>query len=333
MRYFVGTLGLALIVVALVFWLVPVRDSVTTVGETSTTKVTESGAADAGTTEVVKESETTAPGSARSDAVLSALLGTGGVLFLAAAFWGRITEIGLPGGVSIKLSEAEAPTVGVDDVAAALPGPDAAPAARDYAMMMTSASQAIVAKTAEIAVAEEANVVVVDLGTGDKWLLPNLFFLALMLERWTCVTLLVFTKTEDGSDNLYVACAPPKKLRQALEEARPDLGQARAATEDASLLTAGKLFFDRLAETTVPEAAPEPPTWMNGKLLVKMARDALTLEAVEIESKIELSKDEMRAILVFPHRYVPVTTDNRLIAIVDQLKISLRIARFAVRRP
>jgi hypothetical protein len=332
MRYLVGTLGLALIVVALVVWLVPVRESVTTVGETSTTKVTEPGAADVKTTEVVKESQTTAPGSARSDAVLSVLLGAGGVLFLVAAFWGRITEIGLPGGGSIKLSEAEVPTIGVDDVAATLPGPDAAPAAQDYARMMTSASQAIVAKTAEIAVSEEANVVVVDLGTGDKWLLPNLFFLALMLERWTCVTLLVFTKTEDDNENLYIACAPPRKLRQALEDARPDLGKARAVIEDASLHAAGQLFFDRLADTTVPGAAPEPPTWVNGELLVKMARDALTLEAVEIESRIELSTDEMRGILAFPHRYVPVTMETRLIAIVDQTRISLRIARFAVRR-
>lgn len=331
MRHLVGLLGLALIVVALVVWLIPVNDSVATVGETSTTNVTEPGATTAKTTEVVKETETTEPGGARSDTVLSALLGAGGVLFLVAAFWGRITEIGLPGGGSIKLSEAEVPTIGVDDVAGMLPRPEADVGIHAYAAMMTSASQHIVAKTTEIA-AEKGGAVVIDLGGGDKWLLPNLFFLTWMLERWTCVTLLVFTKTEAGSENLYVACAPPKKLRQALEEARLDLGKARAATENVSLTDAGYRFFDGLAQATDPAPLPEPPTWVDRDLLVKLARNALTLEAVEIETTLELSMDEMRSILAFPHRYVPATIESALIAIVDRTKISLRIAQFALRR-
>ena len=219
----------------------------------------------------------------------------------------------------------------MDDVADQLPRPEADAGVQEYAQVMTSASQHIVAKTAEIA-AEKRSVVVVDLGEGDKWLLANLFFLTWMLERWTCVTLVVFTKTEGGSENLYVACAPPKKLRQALEEAQLDLGKARAATENVSLADAGNQFFGGLAQAADPALPPEPPTWVDGELLVTLARNALTLEAVEIEQREELSIDEMRAILAFRHRYVPATIERMFIAIVDGARVSLKVAQFSLRR-
>jgi hypothetical protein len=324
---------LALVAIGLVFWLVSIGESKTTVLESSTTNV--SGATSAAKrTAVTSKKVTTQPRERGSDAVVGVLVGTGGLLFLVFAFWNRIAEIGLPGGGSIKLKEAEAPAVGVEDAALALrqtlPEPELA-SAPVFAQMMTSASSHIVEKTKEIAVRKEG-VVIVGLGAGDKWLLPNLFFLVHMLERWTFVSVLVFTESEDATAPLYIACTSPRALRDRLEVVRPELTQARAATADTEIDQAGLVFFNRLAEIQAPPApAPEGVTWVTGSVLRELGGNAVTTASVEIKGRDELTVSELRAILDFPYRYVPATQARVLVATVDQSQVALRLARSATR--
>jgi len=322
-------LGLGLVVVGLVFWLVSIGDSTTTVGQTSTTSV--SGATPS-TTVVASKKTTTQPLERGSDAVVGILIGTGGLLFLVSAFWGRIAEIGLPGGGSIKIGDAEVPAAGVDDAAQAIRQAIPAPGApHQFAQLMSSASIFIAGKTKEIASRKE-EVVIVGLGAGDKWVLPNLFFLVHALERWTFTSLLVFTESNNTTDTLYVGCSSPRALRDQLEEVRPELLQARAATANSDLDHAGPDFFASWAEIQAPAAGQpaQPVTWVTGSLLKQLAGNALT-RSVEITSPDEPAANDLRAILDFPYRYVPVTHAGLLVTTVDQSQVALRLGRSAMR--
>jgi hypothetical protein len=313
-------------------WLLPVDESEKRVQESATTTVREAGAEAGRRTEAVKSITTTEPGTRRSDAVIGVLLGTGALLFVVFAFWGRIAEIGLPGGGSIRLTEAEVPAIGVDDVAAAirkdLPETDTPSPAR-FAQVMTDSSRHITSKTKEIASTKEG-VVLVDLGGGDKWLLPNLYFLVFMLEKWTCISLVVFTEPKDDVAAMYVACSPPAVLRRRLEEVRPAFADALPQATDTPIDSAGPAFFQKLSGAAAPGTAAEPPTWVSSAVLLQLARPALTLESVEVETR-ELKVGEMRAILDFPHAQVPITTERRLVTIVERARVALKLARFAVR--
>ncbi|MGH8895349.1 MAG: hypothetical protein ACRDWY_18885 [Actinomycetes bacterium] len=333
MRYLVGSLGLALVVVGLVFWLVSIGDSKTTVLQTSTTTVSGAIPSDAKRTVVTSKKATTQPLERGSDAVVGLIVGTGGLLFLVFAFWGRITEIGLPGGGSIKVKEAEASTAGVEDAALAIlkelpqPGAKAAPS---VVQVMKDSSSHIVEKTKEIALSKE-QVVVVGLGAGDKWLLANLYFLAYMLGQWTSVAVLVFTESASGSDALYVACGSPQALRDRLEDVQPELLQARAAATNTPLDQAGRTFFSQL-DTQPPTSQLQPqPTWVTGALLQELAGNAVTTTSVEIKSRDELTVTELRAIVDFPYSYVPVTQARVLVTTVDQNQVALRLSRSALR--
>jgi hypothetical protein len=328
-RYVVGILGVALIAVGLVFWLVPIGESRTTVVQTSTTRVSGATPSAARQTVLGNRKVTTQPHERGSDAVVGVLLATGGLLFLVSAFWGRITEIGLPGGASIKIKDAEAPIAGVDDAALAIlrdlsPAPGAA--APTFTQVMKDSSTHIVAKTKEILLSKE-EVVVVGLGAGDKWLLPNLYFLAHMLRQWTSVSVLVFTESAGATDAQYVACGSPQGLRDRFEDGQPELIRARAAAVRASLDQAGFDFFADLDLQASGLPAPPEPTWVTGALLRELAGNAVTAASVEVKSREELKAAELRSILHFPCPYVPVTQARVLVATVDQRQIALRLSR------
>jgi hypothetical protein len=329
LRLILGALGIALMGLALVLWLLPDGTTTTTVGETSTTS---SAGADQ---TVVKTSTTTEPDDGFSDALLGVLLGTGAVLFLAAAFWERIQEIGLPGGASIKLAAAQVPSIGLNDVIERSQAGAEGAGPLEFARMSISSSWFIVERAKEIAAAND-QVVEVDLGTGDKWLLPNLYFLAWVLERWTRVSLIVFTKAEGSRRPIYVACASPKELRERIAAARPMFQPpTEQAEENASLRTAGNIFFGELAKNIeTAEGEPEelkPPEWVTQEVLEKVAYEVLTFESVEIECEDELSSDELRAILCFPRRFVPITKKDHFKKTVEKCRVSLELARPVVR--
>jgi hypothetical protein len=326
-RSLLGLLGFVLVVLAVGAWLLPNGEMTTTTTETTTTSKT---GTDPSETTVAKTSSTTQPGTGASDALVGVLLGTGAVLLLVAAFWHRIQEVGLPGGGTIKLAAAQAKSIGLDDVANAIPEGVASQDTSQFAQMMSSIASQVVDKSREIA-ATGIRVVRVDLAKGDKWLLPNLYFFVWLVERWTPVSLVTFTKTEGDRQHIYFACATPSDLRRQLAEAEPTLAVATPRADDVSLSQAATAFFGNLAEAgTVAERA-ESPRWVNAEVLVQLADPVLTYEAVEIECDDDLSSDELRAILCFPHRFVPITRKERFATSIDKCRVSLELARPLVR--
>lgn len=325
MRWLLGLVGVASILAAVVIWVWPTDDQTKVVSETSTTRST-------GTTSseqtVSKVSTTTEPGDGPSDVLLSLLFGSGAALLLTSALWDRIQEVGLPGGTSIKLAEAKVPAIGLNEVAVALESPTrGATDAHELATFMMSQSQAIIAKAKEIAEAG-APVTEVDLGIGDKWVLQNLYFLLLVLEKWTRVSLVVFTYAEANRARLFAAAGSPKRIREALAPSSPALEEAGDAVAGVALDEAGGVFFERLSKLLPPG---DGPTWVTKKVLEERAYAALVFESVEIECDDEFSRDELKAILCHPLGYVSVTRKARLQGIVDRCRVALALARPAVR--
>jgi hypothetical protein len=325
----IGVAGLVLVVIALVVWLYPTQSGTTTVSETSVTRVVGGGARTPTTTRASKTTRTTTPGAARSETMPGLLLGTGLLLVLAAALWDRIQEIGLPGGGSIKLKDAAAQTVDLDDLTQQLQGA-AAVAAEDFAGAMSSLAMSITDKARDV-YEKGTGVVPVDLGNGDKWLLPNLYFLALVFERWTRVEVLVFTKGEAGTaDRFFVGCTSPRDLRRELDATRPEFAAAAAGVADRPLAEAGSTFFGQLHaqdEAGQGGAPAQQPTPVTEDVLRAVAPKALIRDSVEVAKEDDMSRNELLQILAFPHRYVPITNKKRLVTIVD----ANLLARSAIR--
>lgn len=322
----IGGLGVVLVVLTLVSWLYPTSTKKTIVSETSTTNVVGRGAP--ATTRASKTTTTNAPGENRPETFPALVLGTGTLLILVAAFWSRILEIGLPGGGSIKLKDAEASTVGLDDVTTQL-RMAAAGSAEDFANSMTSLSASIIGKANEL-YERETRVVPVDLGRGDKWLLPNLYFLALVFDRWTHVDVLVFTETEpDGTDRVFVACGTPRDLKRGLDIARPEFAAAAAGLTDGPVTATGQ-FFQSLKQHETAAGGAASPTWVNATTLLNIASDVLIRESVAVEDPDNITRDDLLRILAFGHQFVPITHARRLVSIVDPGRLARTLARDAL---
>src|SRR5437764_1136224 len=68
------------------------------------------------------------------------------------------------------------------------------------------------------------------LGTGNRWLLPNLYVLSLLLEVKTVVVRLIFTEPRDGRERVLVGSCSPFALRMALDREKPAYEEAKHRT-------------------------------------------------------------------------------------------------------
>jgi hypothetical protein len=62
---------------------------------------------------------------------------------------------------------------------------------------------------------------IIDLQDGHKWRLPNLYFLARLLEMEPVVSELVFTEMRGGTDGFLVGTARPDEFRRRVEQVVP----------------------------------------------------------------------------------------------------------------
>jgi len=69
---------------------------------------------------------------------------------------------------------------------------------------------------------------IIDLGTGDRWLTSRLFIFAIMLERMRGLRCLVFLETRDNVDHRFLGIASPSGVRWALARRYPWLETAFA---------------------------------------------------------------------------------------------------------
>jgi hypothetical protein len=182
---------------------------------------------------------------------------------------------------------------------------------------------------------------VIDLQAGDKWLWPNLYFLARMLETDTLVSQLVFTEARGGSDGYVVGSCRPDELRRKIEQRVPSYARASQVVEIPSQLDVddpvsaqefGNAFtaFRQQVSTT----AAVTPDFMSGYVTADQVRTTflglLSPTAVEVASG-PLGEEDVRPVLESPHRFVPATLAERLAGLIDRDAVALDVARAAVR--
>jgi hypothetical protein len=200
--------------------------------------------------------------------------------------------------------------------------------AGEIAGYMTSYSSAIVESTRDIATSR-ATVLPVDLGSGDKWLLPNLYFLAFLLESRTRLDVMIFTERSGAAQRYLIGSCTPSALRERLEAKIPALGEARKKTSVDNLSQAGFEFFKTLKDQLhTLNLANEPPQWINAQLLAALLGPDLCDDRV-LERDLR-SKTALADVLAARLRYVPVVERDEFVGIIDKNECALKVARAAV---
>jgi hypothetical protein len=175
-----------------------------------------------------------------------------------------------------------------------------------------------------------AEAVPVDLGSGDRWVLPNLYVLSLLLEVKTVVHRLVFTETREGRPNMLIGSCSPFDLRLELDKRHPELERAKHATPLGPLQQVGPMFFQRLREQVPQPATKEQyAPWVTGSMLYGLLGRVLD-DHTYVEIGRLTQAGIQRGTLPFDQRFIPVVADGALVAIVDQYRVALAAARQAL---
>lgn len=180
---------------------------------------------------------------------------------------------------------------------------------------------------------------VIDLQDGHKWRLPNVFFLARLLELEPVVRQLVFTEMKGGIDGYLVGSASPEDVRRRIEQAVPQYATAAAMLPRRDVPT--------LADPTMAQPVGSDFLAFRGFLGPDSGRDddpvfgylssvrLATLAGPLGDAAVEglgtvLTEEQLRTVVQSPFQFVPATTGGRVTGIVDRDAVALAAARSAV---
>jgi hypothetical protein len=177
---------------------------------------------------------------------------------------------------------------------------------------------------------------IIDLQDGHKWRLPNVYFLARLLELEPVVRELVFTEMRAGMDGYLVGSAAPGDVRQRIEQAVPMYASAAAmlpprdvpTLADANLAQPVGEDFQKFLGFLGPNPGDEVFGYVTSRRLAEVA-GPLSDAAVEGLST-SLSEEQLRTAVQSLHRFVPVTTAGRVTGIIDRDAVALAVARSAL---
>jgi hypothetical protein len=182
-------------------------------------------------------------------------------------------------------------------------------------------------------------VVVIDLQAGAKWRLPNLYFLAHLLEIEPVILQLVFTEMRGGVDGYVVGTCTPGDFRAQVERAVPSYAVAVAANpipqaqnldDPAQAQALGTSYMQLHQLLASPAVAGDPAGgWVTTQRVREIVGSVLGKTAIEARGGT-LGEADVRAVIESPYRYVPATTEGRLSGLVDREAVALTVARAAV---
>jgi hypothetical protein len=201
------------------------------------------------------------------------------------------------------------------------------PPIRKIAENMTSYAEVVVEKTREIT-ASRIPVLPIDLGNGNRWLLPNLYFLAALLESTTRVDLVIFTQSTGSQHDQqrFVGTCSPEGLRVRLGLASPSLEKARQQTlEPRKCLQID--FWSNLKEL-VDET--EKPQWMTVQYLAKLLGQDMQQDRIEA-NEVDTKSAKLKVIFA-RQRFIPVVSSTEVEAVTDQYGSALNVARSVLSR-
>jgi hypothetical protein len=204
-------------------------------------------------------------------------------------------------------------------------------AANTYRQVMTTYGSVIVQRVLEIA-AQRSDIVYVDLGAGDKWLLPNLYFFALLLQSGTCVRQLLFTHKVGENEGVFAGMCPPSVLLVHINAQYPlyvTAAQSIREPEPSGWPSKPLKFFQ-----TINEQAPNypdsssTPNWVT----VSSIRSQLGIEldvAEVIEAQGELTRPDLIRVFLSPTRFIPIISGGQVRYVLDHWKVSAAATRQA----
>jgi hypothetical protein len=180
---------------------------------------------------------------------------------------------------------------------------------------------------------------VIDLQAGTKWRLPNLYFLAHLLEIEPVILQLVFTEMRGVVDGYVVGTCTPGDFRAQVERAVPSYAVAVVANpvpqgqdlDDPAQAQALGTTYMQLRQSLASPGAPEDPAvgWVTTQRVREIVGSVLGMTTIEARGGT-LDEADVRATIESPYRYVPATTEGRLSGLVDREAVALTVARAAV---
>lgn len=183
---------------------------------------------------------------------------------------------------------------------------------------------------------------VIDLLDGQKWLLPNLYFLCFVLESDPVLTELVFTEKRAEVDGYFVLACSPGDFRRRVELALPEYASVTATPT----LTPGRLVDHTYADeltvkfqgfvaalyATVPAGVPHDH--VVGYLTAARVTELVGAARAPFvdDPGTTLSDATLMTVLNASQRYLPWTSSGLLLGIIDRDQVALAVARVALAR-
>jgi hypothetical protein len=201
--------------------------------------------------------------------------------------------------------------------------------APEYANMMSSQSAMIVETVRNLGVVG-SDVLIVDLRRGDAWIPPNLYLLALLVQRRTGVQQVVFVET-GVVEEIFVCACEPRELVGALTAAYPVLASAANHAESAVVKGGqdhfAQNYFQQLLKVyqQSPDAAATKEIWLSSATLIPLLGGFANRTAVEWKKTVDA--DTGRVIVNSPSRFVAAVRQGQLIAVLHRDRVALEIAR------
>ena len=176
----------------------------------------------------------------------------------------------------------------------------------------------------------------VDLGDGHQWWHTRLYLLAALAEDYTKIAAIAFHADRPGRTHSYVGMAGPGATRLALAAVTPQLQTAYAGAQvaqaqpvhsvDAVLPLATNFPFFVNQAAGMPETAVKID--VNEPLLVAWLGPALQIENIPWTAapEVPLPAAQLRPILEQGGQYVALTSNDRLLQMVDRQELVDRLA-------
>ena len=185
--------------------------------------------------------------------------------------------------------------------------------AQEYTSSMQTGSSVIIDKVKEIQ-QQRAEVLLVDLGSGDKWVVSNLYLLSLLAASRTNIRQLVFIATNAQTERRYVGMCAPEDLIGHVGTRLPSLvvAQSKTAYHFGSLVDykLGEQFFSALNSALPGDSQAEQyKRWVTQGWL--SATLGTALHEGQVEWRDRLDSEAYRFILAYPHQYVAAVRNGQ----------------------
>jgi hypothetical protein len=260
-----------------------------------------------------------------------------------------VQSVKLPGGFEIGLGNAARPAAGLGQVEDVLTADHLAQGLVASPTPFTTTDAMTVISGVQAVRTTGADSVVVDLGRGAKWRLPNLYFLAWLIKNEPVLHWLVFTESKVNASGVFVGLCRAADVCTRIEDAYSQYAQVATQLEYLDVRPPARRQpqpppglpglepmrdqhlsdqFNRIRSEVAPPGAAEMPTlaWVTAQDLRSILGPHLATTALPWSGDID--RAGLQQIVRSPVPYVAATTpDGHFRGLLDQREIVLEFTR------